>query len=86
MLIATGNNAYHTQQKNSEISSHENGRLFKVVVMEKKVQSHIVLCFIHPFENHLPHKVPIREGSKNKRAMLILIIVQILSMRKYTRP
>ena len=65
MLNATGNNAYNTQQKNSVSDSYENGFLFKVVLTEKKVLSHIVLCFIHQFETHLPHKVPSSEGSKN---------------------
>jgi hypothetical protein len=44
--------------KKSVSGSHENGFLVKVVLTEKMVLSHIVLCFIHPFETHLPHKVP----------------------------
>ena len=84
MLNATGNNAYNTQQKNSVSNLYENGFLFKVVLTGKKVQSYIVLCFLRPFETHLPHKIPSSEGSKYKLAMLI--IAQLLATRKYTRP
>jgi excisionase family DNA binding protein len=70
-LIATG-----------ELPTVRFGR--KVVLAEKNVLSHIVLSVIHPFETHLLHKIPSSEGSKHKLAMLI--IVQHVSTRKYTRP